>query len=136
MQKKYRNYEESLFESLKNHDEAIAYLNAALQDDDQRVFLLALKDVFTAQNIDISAFAQESNITRQNIYRILSSKGNPRWENLSSLLDVLGLQIYLTDKNSNVSPITIDNKLFKTLSKQAGKQGVSVDALIYEKLNK
>ncbi len=136
MQKKYKNYEDALFESLKDHDEAIAYLNAALQDDDQRVFLLALKDVFAAQNIDISAFAQESNITRQNIYRILSSKGNPRWENLASLLDVLGLQVHLTDKKSNFAPIAIDNKLFKMLSKQAVKQGISVDALIYEKLNK
>ena len=51
--------------------EALAYLNAALQDEDPQIFLLALKDVLKAQDIDISAFAQEANITRQNIYRIL-----------------------------------------------------------------
>lgn len=136
MNKKYRNYEESLFESLKNHEEAVAYLNAALQDDDQRVFLLALKDVFKAQNIDISAFASESNITRQNIYRILSSKGNPRWQNLTSLLDVLGLQLHLTDRDDKFIPLAINTKLLKTLSQQATKQGISLDNLIYEKLSK
>lgn len=77
MKKELTNYEKNLLEALKDHDESLAYLNAALQDEDQRVFLLALKDVLTAQSIDISAFAIESNITRQNIYRI-SNKGNPR----------------------------------------------------------
>lgn len=95
---KHRNYEESLLKALKDPEEALAYLNAALMDDDQRVFLLALKDVLDAQNIDISAFAQESNLTRQNIYRILSKKGNPRWENLSSIINAMGLQVQLSAK--------------------------------------
>lgn len=99
MKKKYRNYEESLLEALKDPEEAIAYLNAALIDEDQRVFLLALKDVLTAQDVDISAFAEESNLSRQNIYRMLSKKGNPRWQNLSSLINAMGLQVHLSAKN-------------------------------------
>ncbi len=39
------SYEEHLFERLKNPKEAAAYLNAALEDEDPRVFLVALKDV-------------------------------------------------------------------------------------------
>jgi probable addiction module antidote protein len=136
MKRKHRNYKESLFESLKDTQEALAYLNAALQDEDPRIFLIALKNVLTAQEIDISAFAQETNITRQNIYRILSSKGNPRWESLTSLLNALGLQIQLSEKARKVEPIAIDKKLLKILSKQASKQGISLDALIYEKLSK
>jgi len=136
MKRKYRSYEESLFEALKDHDEALAYLNAALGDEDPRVFLLSLKDVLTAQGIEISSFAQESNITRQNIYRILSKEGNPRWESLTSLLNTLGLQIQLSDKKRTIEPLTIDKKLLKTLSKQAAKQGVSLEVLIHEKLSK
>lgn len=45
MKRKHKDYQEHLLESLKDHDEALAYLNAALADEDQRVFLLALKDV-------------------------------------------------------------------------------------------
>ncbi len=51
MHSKHRNYEESLFEALKDPQEALAYLNAALMDEDERVFLLALQDMFAAQNI-------------------------------------------------------------------------------------
>lgn len=98
MKRKHRNYKESLLEGLKDPKEALAYLNAALMDEDQRVFLLALKDVLTAQSIDISAFAEESHLNRQNIYRMLSKKGNPRWNNLHSLVDALGLQVKLEAK--------------------------------------
>lgn len=95
MTKKHRNYEESLFEALKDPQEALAYLNAALLDEDERVFLLALKDVFAAQGIDITAFAEESDLNRQNIYRMLSKKGNPRWVNLKSLIKTMGLELQL-----------------------------------------
>lgn len=134
--KNLTNYEKNLLEALKDHDEALAYLNAALQDEDTRIFLIALKNVLAAQDIDISAFAQETNITRQNIYRILSSKGNPTISSLTSLLDALGLQIQLSEKARKVEPIAVDKKLLKMLAKQASKQGISLDALIYEKLSK
>jgi DNA-binding phage protein len=43
------SYHESLMESLKDPDEAAQYLNACLEDDDARVFLLALRDVAEAR---------------------------------------------------------------------------------------
>lgn len=98
MKKKYIDYEENLLKALKNPKEALAYLNAALMDEDQRVFLIALKDVMKAQNIDVSAFAEESHLNRQNIYRMLSKTGNPRWDNLRSLIDTMGFEIKLTTK--------------------------------------
>jgi len=96
--KRTKNYEESLLEALKNNEEALAYLNASLMDEDQEVFLLALKHVLKAQGVDISAFAQETNITRQNIYHMLSKKGNPRWQNFRSIIDAMGLQFRLETK--------------------------------------
>ncbi len=53
MKIKYRTYEESLFEALMDPKEAIAYLNAAVIDEDPRIFLLALQDVLTAQNMRV-----------------------------------------------------------------------------------
>jgi len=106
-------------------------------DEDHRVFLLALKHVLVAQNIDISEFAKIADITRQNIYRILSNKGNPRWENLTSLLEALGLQLQLTKKTGKVvEPLIIDEKLYKSLTRQAIKQGVTVSELAHEKLSR
>ena len=97
--KRTKNYEESLLIALKDPEEALAYLNAALMDEDKEVFLLALKHVLTAQNIDISAFAEEADISRQNIYHMLSKKGNPRWHNFRSIIDAMGLQFKLETKH-------------------------------------
>ena len=77
---------------------ALAYLNEALADDDPTVFFIALKDVLEAQGGDISALAQEANLNRQNLYRILSKKGNPRWDSVTNLFDALGYQIKLLPK--------------------------------------
>lgn len=49
MNKRSKSYQAELLESLHDHQEAIEYLNAALMDEDQRVFLLALKNVLEAQ---------------------------------------------------------------------------------------
>jgi probable addiction module antidote protein len=94
--KKHRNFEETLDETLKNPEKALAYLNAALMDKDDSVFLLALKDVLRAQGIDIKSFAEISNLNRTNIYRILSPSGNPRWNNLKSIINTMGMNITLS----------------------------------------
>lgn len=96
--KKYNNYEELLHDELKNPKLAEAYLNEALADKDQRVFLIALKDVIDAQGENISTLAQETHISRQSLYRMLSSEGNPRWNSLSALLGTLGYQVQLSFK--------------------------------------
>ncbi len=101
MMKRTKNYEESLLQSLRDPEEALAYLNATLMDEDQQVFLLALKQVLKAQGADISAFAEETTITRQNIYRVLSKKGNPRWQNFRSIIEAMGLQLKLEQKQEN-----------------------------------
>jgi DNA-binding phage protein len=44
-----RDYREHLDEVLKDDAEAVAYLNAALAEDDPEVFLLALRDVARAR---------------------------------------------------------------------------------------
>jgi probable addiction module antidote protein len=93
MKKKHRDFEEYLSELLQDPKEALVYLNAALLDEDQRVFLVALKDVLQAQGGDISALADMSKLNRENLYRMLSSKGNPRFTSIRSVLNALGLQL-------------------------------------------
>jgi probable addiction module antidote protein len=94
----HTNYSDWLLEELQDPKLALAYLNEALKDEDQRVFLLALKNVLEAQGGDMSAIAEEANLNRQNLYRMLSTKGNPRWDSLTSLFNVLGLQVHLSQK--------------------------------------
>lgn len=81
---------------LKDPKLALAYLNEAVKDEDQRVFLLALKDVIEANGGDMSALAAETKLNRPTIYRMLSKKGNPRWDSLTSLLNAIGLEMHFS----------------------------------------
>lgn len=56
MKRKTIDYQEDLIKSLSDPREAIAYLNATLMDEDERVFLLALKNVLETQSCFIYLF--------------------------------------------------------------------------------
>lgn len=47
---KAKSYKEHLLKQLQKPKEAAAYLNAALQGDDQQVFLLALRDIVVTES--------------------------------------------------------------------------------------
>jgi probable addiction module antidote protein len=89
----YRDFQEILLENLKDPSEAIAYLQAAFADEDERVILLALRDVLEARGGSIAELAEETHLNRQNLYRILSTKGNPRLKSLKTLLNAFGFEI-------------------------------------------
>jgi len=85
------SYDDYLTESLKNHRRAAAYLNAALEDEDPRVFLAALRDVARARGI--SKVAANSKLNRESLYKMLSKRGNPSLQSLGSLLRSLGFKL-------------------------------------------
>ena len=95
-----KKYHDWLIERLKDHDEAIAYLNAALEEslkgdeESQHLFLLALRNVAEAQG-GIGKLAKKSHMGRESLYKTLSKKGNPKWSTLILLIDSLGLNLKL-----------------------------------------
>ncbi len=84
-------YEDGLKAALTNPEEAAAYLNAALEENDQEVFLLALRDVTEARGF--SRMAREASLNRENLYRMLSPTGNPQLSSLNTLLHSVGLRL-------------------------------------------
>jgi probable addiction module antidote protein len=84
-------YEDGLKASLRNSDEAAAYLNAALEENDQEIFLLALRDIAEARGF--SQVAQDAHLNRENLYRMLSTTGNPQLSSLNALLQSMGLRL-------------------------------------------
>lgn len=96
--KPYKNYNEYLMTQLKDHEVAMIYLNEALKDPDPKVFLTALKDVVAAQGFEKTNLAKKAHFSRQTIYRILSDKGNPRWDRIIPLIEAMGLQVHLSYK--------------------------------------
>lgn len=87
-----RSYKEHLHNRLQDSVEAAGYLNAALEDEDPHVFLLALKDVVEAKG-GMSWLSEESSMNRQSLYRSLSERGNPKMKTILSILSSLGMEI-------------------------------------------
>jgi probable addiction module antidote protein len=90
---KTRDYREHLNKVLKDDEEAVAYLNAALADDDPEVFLQALRDVAGARPGGLAALAEAASLNREHLYRMLSENGNPELRSLEALLDALGFRL-------------------------------------------
>jgi probable addiction module antidote protein len=92
--KKKRTYHEDLIESLKDPEEAIGYLKACLEETDMpQLFLAALRDIAEARGIGMTQLAQETNLNRENLYKVLSKQGNPELGSLTAILDALGLKL-------------------------------------------
>ena len=98
---KNKKYEDWLFEKLKDHDQAVAYLNDALEEslkgdeESQQLFLIALRNVAEAQG-GISALAKKAHVGRESLYKTLSGTGNPKWHTLVSLCIAMELNLRLT----------------------------------------
>jgi len=92
------DYDAGLHEDLCDPGEAAAYLNAALEDGSQDVFLMALRDVAKARGL--ARLARETALNRENMYRILSEEGNPQLSSLKALLDSLGLRLAVEPKRA------------------------------------
>ena len=97
MKKITEKYVDNLKEDLLDPGEAAEYLNVALEDGSQEVFLMALKDVANAKGI--SEIARITNLNRENLYRILSTNGNPKLKSLSSVLHSVGLKLSIEVDN-------------------------------------
>ncbi len=90
------DYEAGLKEDLADPVEVAAYLNAAIEDGSQEVFLMALRDVTEARGM--TKLARDSELNRENMYRMLSKQGNPQLSSLVGLLDALGLRLAIEVK--------------------------------------
>jgi probable addiction module antidote protein len=92
------SYDDYLIESLKDSGRAEAYLKAALEDDDSRVFLQALRNV--AQARGVSKVAAKSKLNRESLYKMLSKRGNPSLQSLAALLSSLGFRLTVESKDA------------------------------------
>jgi probable addiction module antidote protein len=93
--KKSRAYQPALIQSLRDSGEAEQYLNAALEEDDPELFLLALRNVAEAQG-GIAQLADKAKLNRESLYRMLSDRGNPELRSLDALLHALGFRLAVT----------------------------------------
>lgn len=90
------SYHDELIESLKNPKEANLYLRIAMEeyqeDGDTEVLLVALRNIAEARG-GIGQLAKKTHLNRQNLYHILSDKGNPTLDTFGLILRSLGYKL-------------------------------------------
>ena len=92
---KSKSYQAELIASLRDSREAAEYLNAALEEEDPELFLLALRNVAEAQG-GMAQLADKTKLNRESLYKMLSERGNPELRSLEALLHALGLRLAVT----------------------------------------
>ena len=97
-----KNYYKDLLRDLADSKEASAYLNAALEAGDKKAFLLALRNVIKARG-GMMQFARRTKINRVSLYKMLSEKGNPGFENILFLLHAAGVKL-------QAAPVSFQNR--------------------------
>lgn len=76
-------------------DEAIvAYLDAALDEDDPALLAAALGDVARAKGM--TQIARETGLGRESLYKALSPEGNPEFGTVQKVVRSLGLKLHVS----------------------------------------
>ena len=98
MNKTSRPYKPELLNALQYPAEAAEYLNAALEENSNELFLLALRNVAEAHGK--KKLAEDVQRNHESMYRILSEQGNPQFSSLTAILRELGLKLSVEVQNS------------------------------------
>lgn len=103
---KYRKFRDSVIEDLKDISEARLFLETALEEYDEdrdiEAFKLALRYVAEAQG-GLTNLAKRSGLNRQNLYKALSEKGNPRLSTLGDIMHGLGFRLSVQISPTHIS---------------------------------
>ena len=81
-------------EHLKTEKDMVAYLEAALEDDDPALVAAALGDIARAKGM--SDIARETGLGRESLYKALSPGGNPEFSTVLKVVRALGLRLHAT----------------------------------------
>jgi probable addiction module antidote protein len=78
-------------EHLDTPEAIAAYLDAALEDGNSKLVAAALGDAARARGM--TALARETGLSRESLYRALSSDGNPEFATVLKVLRAFGVRL-------------------------------------------
>jgi probable addiction module antidote protein len=79
---------------LDNEEVIAEYLNAALEDENPDVFLVAVADVAKARGM--AQLARDTGLGRESLYKALTPGAKPRYDTVLKLVRALGLELHAT----------------------------------------
>ncbi len=114
---KRSSYVDDLHHRLKDPAYAAEYLNGVLAETNEgedAAFLLALRDV--AEALQMSKVAVAAGVNRENLYRMLSGRGNPRLSSLLAVMRALGLHLsVLHESTRKTEPVVAEQTHTETI---------------------
>jgi probable addiction module antidote protein len=85
-------------EFIDTKEDVIAHLDVALEDGDMEFLLKTVGHI--ARSEGMSQIARELGVTREGLYKSLAPDGNPSFETVLKLLDILGFRLKVEQKVS------------------------------------
>jgi probable addiction module antidote protein len=85
-------------EFIETKEDVIANLSVALEDGDVEYLLKIMGHI--ARSEGMSQIARELGVTREGLYKSLAPTGNPSFETVLKLLDILGFRLRVEQKVS------------------------------------
>lgn len=79
---------------LESEEEIAQYLNNAYQDDDPRIFMIALGNVTKAKGV--AKIARKTGLNRESLYKVFSGQSSPQWSTVQSVMKALGCHLAIT----------------------------------------
>jgi probable addiction module antidote protein len=86
-------------EFIDTKEDVIAYLEAALNENDPKFLLKVIGNI--ARSKGMAQLARELNLNREGLYESLSAKGNPSFITVVKVLDNLGFQLSIQQKQAS-----------------------------------
>lgn len=87
---------------LDNQEVIAEYLNAALEDENPDVFLIAVSDVAKARGM--TQLAKETGLGRESLYKALAPGAKPRYDTVLKVMRALGVQLHAAPVTSATPP--------------------------------
>jgi probable addiction module antidote protein len=85
-------------EFIDTKEDVIAHLTVALEENDTEFLLKTMG--YIARSEGMAQIARELGVTREGLYKSLSPTGNPSFETVLKLLDILGFRLKVEQKVS------------------------------------
>ena len=79
-------------EYLKTEEDMVAYLEAALEENDPTLVSAALGDIAKAKGM--TDIAKKTGLGRESLYKALSQEGNPEFSTIMKVISALGLKLH------------------------------------------
>ena len=85
-------------EYIETKEDVVAHLEGALEEGDMEFLLSVMGDI--ARSEGMSKVARELGVTREGLYKSLAPTGNPSFETVLRLLDLLGFRLKVEPKSA------------------------------------